>query len=409
MRLSRPQIAHFESAFTPSNIIPCRESREDRSYPFRFLVNLLFYRKASLKGRGKLFGRPPLDENTESAFGKGGRNGATLDDVARAAGVSAATVSRCLNTPEIVRPALKAKVEQAIRALDYVPHGAARSLASRRSRMIGAIFPSLYSDLFGGALEALQNEVNRAGYTLAVASSNYDVAREGEHIQRFLASGVDALMLIGGARSQEAYRPIRRKKVPYVLTWVSQAAGGHPCIGFDNEAAAHAVTRHLLDIGHRRIAVISGTLADNDRAAGRIAGIRSALAERGLSLDPSHLVECPFGLEEGRQAFRQAMALRPRPTAVICGSEPFAYGAIFESEALGLKVPRDVSVTGFDDMWLASHITPALTTVRTPREAMGLLAGRYLLAVLAGREPVPPRPLDFELVVRESTAPPGGT
>lgn len=322
--------------------------------------------------------------------------------------MSPATVSRCLNNPEIVRPVLKAKVEAAIRALDYVPHGAARSLASRRSRMIGAIFPSLYSDLFGGALEALQNEVNRAGYTLVVASSSYDIEQEVEHIQKFLASGVDALMLVGGSREPEAYRAIQRKKTPYVLTWVSQAAGGHPCIGFDNEAAARAVTRHLLDIGHRRIAVISGTLSDNDRAEARIVGIKAALIERGLRLKADHVIQCPFGLEEGRQAFRQVMALKPRPTAVICGSEPFAYGAIFESEALGLKVPRDVSVTGFDDMWLASHITPALTTVRTPREAMGLQAGRYLLAVLDGQAPVPPRPLDFELVVRESTAPPAG-
>jgi len=357
-------------------------------------------------GREDLAGGLRLDENTESAFGGVEGNGATLDDVARAAGVSAATVSRCLNNPEIVRPVLKAKVEAAIRALDYVPHGAARSLASRRSRMIGAIFPSLSSDLFGGALEALQNEVNRAGYTLVVASSSYEVEREVEHIQKFLAAGVDALMLVGGARGPEVYRAIQRKKIPYVLTWVSQAEGGHPCIGFDNEAAAHAVARHLLDIGHRRIAVISGALADNDRAAARVAGIEAALADRGLKLEPGHIIECPFGLEEGRQAFRQVMALEPRPTAVICGSEPFAYGAIFESEALGLTVPQDVSVTGFDDMWLASHITPALTTVRTPREGIGAQAGRYLFAVLNGEEPMTPRPLGFELVVRDSTAPP---
>jgi LacI family transcriptional regulator len=344
--------------------------------------------------------------DVEGAFINSGVTEATQEDVARAAGVSAATVSRCLNSPDIVRPALQAKVEAAIRALDYVPHGAARSLASRRSRMIGAIFPSLDSALFGGALEALQSEIAASGHTLVVASSNYDPAREREHVRNLLASGIDALMLVGGARDEAVYRPIRRRGIPYVLIWVSRSAGGHPCIGFDNEAAAAAVARHLLDIGHRRIAVISGRLAGNDRAAARIAGIRSALAARGLRLEPGDIVERPFGVAEGREAFRRLMAAAPRPTAVICGSEPFAYGAIFESAALGLAVPREVSVTGFDDMWLASQLTPGLTTVRTPRRRMGTLAGRYLLSVLAGEEPMTPRPLDFELVLRGSTAPP---
>ena len=99
------------------------------------------------------------------------------------------------------------------------------------------------------------------------------------------------------------------------------------------------------------------------------------------------------------------MALSPRPTAIVCGAEPFAYGAIFEAAEMGIGVPSEVSVTGFDDMWLASHITPALTTVRTPRVEMGVLAARYLLAVLAGEEPPPPRPLPYQLVVRGSSGP----
>ena len=336
----------------------------------------------------------------------GATQGATQEDVARAAGVSPATVSRCLNNPEIVRPALKAKVEAAIRALDYVPHGAARSLASRRSRMIGAIFPSLDSALFGGALEALQNEVARAGYTLVVASSNYDLARERDHVRNLLANGIDALMLVGGARDEEVYRTIQSRQIPYVLIWVAQSDGRHPCIGFDNAAAAAAVTHHLLDIGHRRLAVISGHVANNDRAAARLAGVRTALDERGLGLEPDCVLERPFGVESGREAFRRLMAATTPPTAVICGAEPFAYGAIFESAALGLEVPRDVSITGYDDNWLASQLTPGLTTVRTPRREMGTLAGRYLLSVLAGKAPLSPRPLEFELVLRGSTAPP---
>jgi len=342
----------------------------------------------------------------EGAFRKSPGTEVTQLDVARAAGVSPATVSRYLNNPAIVRPAVAARVEAAIRTLDYLPHGAARSLASRRSRMIGAVFPSLDNALFGGALEALQTELADAGYTLVVGSSNYDAKGERDLVRNLMASGIDALMLVGAAHDDAVYRLIARRNMPYVLTWVSQAPAGRPCIGFDNHAAAAMVARHLMDMGHRHLAMISGYTQGNDRAAARVAGVCDALAERGLALAGDRLIECPFGVTEGRDAFRRLMATGPTPTAVICGSEPFAYGALFESAAMGIDVPGDVSVTGFDDMWLAAQIKPGLTTVRTPRTAMGRLAGQYLLAVLAGQETMPPRPLEVELIVRGSTAPP---
>lgn len=342
----------------------------------------------------------------DGAFKEHRGRSATLEDVAEAAGVSPATVSRYLNNPEIVSRSRRARVKAAIDKLNYVPHGAARSLASRRSRMIGAVFPSLESTLFGGALEALQTEIAAEGYSLVVASSGYDPQRESEHIQNLVASGVDALMLVGSARAAEVYQPIARRGIPYVLIWVAEADGGHPCIGFDNRAAAAEITGHLLDMGHRRIAVISGLTAGNDRAQARIAGIRQALEQRRLSLPDDYLVECPFGVGEGRDAFRLLMSRQPRPTAVVCGSEPLAYGAIFEGQALGLDIPGEVSVTGFDDMWLAGELTPALTTIRTPKREMGRAAGQFLLSRLAGKETAPLRPLGFDLVVRDSTAPP---
>ena len=343
---------------------------------------------------------------SEGAFKELTRAAVTLEDVARRAGVSPATVSRCLNNPNLVRPALKAKVQDAIEHLGYLPNGAARALASQRSRMMGAVFPSLDSTLFGSALEALQVEIASAGYTLVVAASSYDPAQERSHVQNLLASGIDALVLVGAGRGPEVYRMIARKGIPYVLIWIYRTDDAQPCVGFDNHGAGQAVARHLLDIGHRRIAMVTGPLSVNDRAQARLAGVRSALGERGLDLPADHLVERPFGVEGGRDAFRLLMSRRPRPSAIVCGSEPFAYGAIFESQAAGIAIPEEVSVTGFDDMWLAAQITPSLTTVRTPQRQMGAQAGRYLLSLLAGQETVAPRPLGFELVVRQSTAPP---
>ncbi len=332
----------------------------------------------------------------------------TLEDVARAVGVSAATVSRYVNDPGRVREALRDPIQRAIDELAYVPHGGARSLASRRSRMIGAVFPSLQTSLFGGALDALQNEIAAAGYTVVVASSGYDPARETVQVQTLLANGVDALMLVGGAREPGVHRLIERKGVPCVITWVSHADAPFPCIGFDNARAARDVAGHLVDLGHRRFGVISGHLEHNDRAGARLAGVRDALADRGVALDAAGVVCASFGVEEGREAFRRLMSRDPRPTAVICGAEPFAYGALFEAAEAGLSVPRDVSITGFDDMWLAAQITPALTTVRTPRARMGALAGRHLLAVLAGEEPAAPLALPYEFIVRQSSGPPPG-
>jgi len=329
----------------------------------------------------------------------------TLKDVARRVGISPATVSRFVNDPSRVRAALGERIQRAIDELDYVPHAGARALVSRRSRLIGAVFPSLQTSLFGGALDALQEEIGRAGYTVVVAASGYDPQREAAQVQTLLASGVDGLMLVGAARDRTVHDQVARKGVPCVITWVSASAAPFPCIGFDNAQAAADVCNHLVDLGHRSIGVISGHREHNDRAAARLDGVRTALAGRGAALDPAAVVEAAFGVAEGRQAFRRLMALQQRPTAVLCGSEPFAYGALFEAAQMGIAVPGEVSVTGFDDMWLAAEISPALTTVRTPRAAMGALAGRHLLSILAGDSPPPPLPLPYELIVRRSTGP----
>lgn len=330
----------------------------------------------------------------------------TLEDVARLAGVSTATVSRCMNRPATVRVEKRIRIQDAIDRLGYVRHGAARALASRRTRMVGAVFPSLDSALFGGALEAFQAELTKAGYTVVVASSGYDAEQEAHHIRNLLESGIDALMLIGAERPRSIVKLIEATRIPFVQAWVSEAANGHACIGFDNRGAAAHLTEYLLMLGHRRFGVISGILAGNDRSTARLAGIRDALGSFGLDLGPEAVVERPFGADSGREAMNIIMAQDPPPTAVICGSEPFAYGAVFGARSLGLRIPEDVSIAGFDDMWLASHLDPPLTTVRTPRMEMGREAAHYLLAKLRGRAVAHPRPLETRLVVRRSTAPP---
>ena len=329
-----------------------------------------------------------------------------MEDVARLAGVSPATVSRCINQPQSVRPEKRERIQSAIDHLGYVPNGAARALASRRSRMIGAILPSLDNMLFGGPLEAFQKEVGSAGYTVAVACSEYDQQHERVHIRNFLESRVDALLLVGAHRDPNLYRQIERQGIPYVLTWVSSGDRQEHCVGFDNAAAAAHLVDYLVSLGHRRFGMISGFVEYNDRAGARLTGVRKALACHQLPLDPELLLHRPFEPDAGRDAFHILMSHPEPPSVIVCGSEPHAYGAIFEARDMGIEVPESVSITGFDDMWLAGQTSPPLTTVRTPREEMGRQAAQHLLAQLRGERVAAPRPLETTLVVRRSTAPP---
>jgi LacI family transcriptional regulator len=177
-------------------------------------------------------------------------------------------------------------------------------------------------------------------------------------------------------------------------------------VGFDNARAMGQVVRYLLDLGHRRIAMLAGVTRDNDRAAARVRGVREALAAAGLSLPAHRLVEHPYGLAPAREGLRQLMEAAPAPTAVVCGNDVLALGALLEAQHLGLHVPRDLSIVGFDDLELASHVQPALTTVHVPAEALWRRAAERALAMVRGEPPARDPAVEVSLVVRGSTAPP---
>jgi len=326
--------------------------------------------------------------------------------VARLARVSTATVSRALTHPAKVKAATAARIREAVQALGYVAHGAARALASRRTHTIGAVIPTLDNAIFANTAHALQKTLDDAGYTLLLASHEFDAGTEARLTRALIERGVDGLVLHGTTHHPSVFQMIGMHQIPYVLTWALDAAGRHPCVGFDNRAAAVRITRYLLDLGHREFAMISGITRGNERAAERLEGVRQAMAARGIALAPGRVVEKPYTLTAGREGLREIMRGSPRPTAVVCGNDVLAIGALAECHAQGLAVPRDVSVTGFDDLEMAAVVTPALTTVQFPTADLGTLAGRHLLARLAGRPVEPRTELPVELVVRASTAAP---
>lgn len=329
-----------------------------------------------------------------------------IDDVARFANVSPATVSRVLNHPDIVREELQAKVHAAIKALSYTPDNAARALMSRRSRAIGIVVPTLKTSIFAEGIEALQVRLSESGYTLLIAASQYDPNREVQEIRTLVERGVDGIVLVGNSHLSEAFEIIRRHQMPVVTTYVKHSPDGVPAIGIDNENAIFQLTQHLLQIGHLNYGVIVNTQASSDRSRARLEGINRALGGAGIVLDGAHVVKSNHLVLNGRQGLRDLLSHDPSITAVICTTDTLALGALAEAKALGLRVPKDLSITGFDDIELAAHLEPALTTIRTPAKDIGRVAADYLIAAINGTRAPEDLTLPFEVVLRASTSRP---
>ena len=327
-------------------------------------------------------------------------------DVARLAGVSTATVSRTLNMPEQVDPDTRARVLRAAAMLRYVPHGAARSLRSRRSRMIGAVVPSFEYALYARTTSALQRRFDAHGYSMVLAEHRYDPSTEVRVAEQLIQHGVDAFVFVGLDHDPGLYALLSDYGRPYVLTWGVDPLRRHPSVGFDNQAATHAMARHLIGLGHQRFGLLSAPLEGNDRAQARGAGIRAALDEAGLALDDRCVQFAPISLASASQAMHRLLALPQPPTAVLGTNDVFAVGAMVACREAGVRIPEDVSITGVDNTDLGATQTPGLTSIRTPIIEIGEAAAEQLIARLESQPCETVRTFPVEIVHRGSTAPP---
>ena len=326
----------------------------------------------------------------------------TLDDVAREAGVSTATVSRCLNMPDRVLKKTRLRVLDVVETLGYTPNFGARAMAAKRTFTIGAIIPTMENAIFARGLQAFQEELHVLGYTLLVSSTAYRPDIEAEQIRSLVARGADGLLLIGYDRDAALYDYLERQGVPTLLAWAYKHDQPHACVGFDNRASMEALACQVIDMGHREIAMISGVVEGNDRAAMRLAGVRDGLRAKGLDASAMTVIETPYEVENGAKAFAQIMAGPNRPSAVMCGNDVLAVGAIQKAQDLGLRVPQDVSITGFDDIELARIVTPQLTTVHVPHRQMGQQAARALIRMVEQGAPGGALELESSLRLRAS-------
>ena len=334
-----------------------------------------------------------------------GSQSVKVADVARLAGVSTGSVSRTLNEPHKVSERVRTAVLQAVADLDWVPHGAGKALASLRTKTIGAIIPTLANPNSANAINAMQQRLMEAGYILLIGCSEYDPDQALVQVRKMLERGVDGLVLLGTSYPESLWTLLLKQRIPYVSMYGFRRESRHPCVGFDNYRVFVRLTKYVLDLGHRRIAIIAQNTVNNDRAAARLAGILDTLRENGVEILPGHLTERQWTIAEGRAGLRALLRTPPRPTAVICANDFLAVGALLECEAVGLAVPGDVSIVGCDDAEISAHLAPGLTTLRVPTAEIGRRTAEYVLGKLSGAAPLSVE-LEVELVLRGSSAPP---
>jgi LacI family transcriptional regulator len=326
-----------------------------------------------------------------------------VDDVAKLAGVSTATVSRCLNTPDRVSEETRKKVEVAVEELGYTPNFGGRYLASNSSKTMGAIIPTMENAIFARGIQAFQEVLANSGITLLISTSGYDPEREFEHIQTLISQGAEGLLLIGAARPKKTYEFLERRNIPHVIAWNHRWDRKHIYVGFDNYFAMQELTNTVLRMGHRHIAIIAGPTTYNDRIEDRISGAQAAIEK----IDETSLIVkfCPtnYSAIQAGQAFEELMELdHHRPSVIMCSNDVLAVGAIMQAKAMNMNVPDDISITGFDDIEIAEIVAPALTTVHVPHRRMGQAAAQLLLNIRAGKLDQKSIKLGTNVVLRNS-------
>ncbi len=329
----------------------------------------------------------------------------TIKDVALAAGVSAATVSRALNGAANVTPETRQRVQAAATELRFMPSSAARSLITRRTHTVGALLPDLYGEYFSELIRGIELKARARGLHLLVSSSHGD-ASEAASALRTMHGRVDGLLVMTPHINAESLADNLPQGLPVVLINTRLPEGGQSSFAVDNHGGALAMTRHLISRGHRHVAFISGP-DNNYEAQERLRGYRSALAEL-LPGAPELVLPGDFTEESGWRAGSELATLAQRPTAVFCGNDMMAIGCMSALTDAGVRVPQDIALTGFDDIPIARYVTPPLTTVRIRIAELGSLAMDRLASAIKnpGRSAIHHQTLRAELVVRQSCCPP---
>lgn len=304
----------------------------------------------------------------------------TLEDVARAAGLSSMTVSRALNTPQLVRPKTVEKVLAAVKATGYIPNALAGGLASRRSKLIAVVVPQINNNMFVDTIQAISDELAVRGYHMLLCVAGYTQQTEAELVAALLSRRPDGIVLTGIHHSTDLKKVILNASVPVVEIWDLTPTPLDMLVGFSHEKVGQATAEYLLRKGYRR----PGLLWTVDkRASQRKAGLCEALARHGITDPLSVDVALPARFISGREGLSRLLALG-ESDVIVCSSDTLAQGAIVEAQARGMRVPQDLAVIGFGDLDFAAGNNPAITTVSVDRKIIGQRAATLLMERIEG-------------------------
>ncbi|AMK00226.1 LacI family transcriptional regulator [Alteromonas macleodii] len=326
----------------------------------------------------------------------------TIYQVAERAGVSLSTVSRVLNGKASVNKVLKERVEKAVKELNYRPNSVARSLANNRTDSVGVLVPELNAPFFGDLMQAVESTLRAADKHVIISVGRNCLETEKDAVEFLISRNCDALIMHAEALSDEYLLELNQSKLPVAL--VNRQVEGLPeaCTSLDNEKGGYLATRHLLELGHKDIAYISGP-TDKCDASLRFEGHKRALSEAGLPLNRQLIFNGDYSEEDGKIGLLELMARDVPFTALVCANDWMASGAISCARDLGMSLPNDLSVVGFDDVVFAHHVFPRLTTVSNPIAEMAEMSAKYILNKVYGQANNVQLYFEPSLVVREST------
>jgi LacI family transcriptional regulator len=329
----------------------------------------------------------------------------TILDVAREAGVSYSTVSRVLSGYEFVKDETRQRVQDAAQRLGYVVNQQARSLAGGKSNVIGLLVPGLDNGYISEIARGIDEEIVRLGYDLLLYTTRRDLNREASYVLKLTKGLADGLLLVVPLLTPAYIQTLQHYDFPYVLIDQSDPSNRSSVVDCTNWQGAYDATRYLIDLGHRRIGLITGLMGLNS-AVERLEGYRAALLDHEIPFDPALVAEGDFWQAKGYQAAQKLLQLSPLPTAIFASNDLSAFSAMEVVRDAGLSVPDDISVMGFDDIPQASLVYPRLTTVRQPLDQMGRVAVRMLVDRIETAQAAPRRvTLSTNLVIRDSCRP----
>lgn len=305
----------------------------------------------------------------------------TIRDIAREAGVSPGTVSRIFHSPHMVKQSTKDRINSVISKHNYIPNMYASALTTKQTMTIGLIIPTVQNSIHAALIESIQEQCNREGYSVLIGNTNYSYETETKLLEIMLRRRVSGILHAGTLNndSLNILRMAAEHKIPSVVVWENIDDKEISSIGIDNYAAGYAITNYLVERGHREIGVLIGPYNRMTRLKQRLLGYRQCLIDNNIEHKTQNEVKIEHKISEGAEGLKHLLKYGTKLTAIFAASDVLAFGALHQAHQEGIRVPKDLSIVGFDDIEFASYCAPPLTTIRVPGIEMGKTAVEELI------------------------------